>query len=118
MVKASKECRSEDVFVPQWKHYQQLMFLQGCWDQDDSPDDLPPSPLAVPQEERHSILTSPGPIISFLPSPSTSSILSNMVVKCYWTEERERALIAFYSGKQNADSRLKSISFYRDYISW
>lgn len=103
MVKASKECRSEDVFVPQWKHYQQLMFLRGCCDQDDSADDLPPSPLAVPQEESQSILTSPGPIISFLPSLSTSSVLSNVMVKCYWTEERERALIAFYSGKQNTD---------------
>lgn len=105
MVKASKVCRSEDVFVPQWKHYQQLMFLQGCWDQDDGPDDLPFSPLTVQQDESQPILTSPGRIITFIPTPSTqssssSSVPSNMMVKCYWTEERERALIAFYSGKQ------------------
>lgn len=112
MVKASKVCRSEDVFVPQWKHYQQLMFLQGCWDrdQDDGVDNQPLSPLTLPQEENQSVLTSQGLIISFLPSPSTSfpststsSVPSNMMVKCYWTEERERALIAFYSGKQNTD---------------
>ncbi|XP_041816665.1 uncharacterized protein LOC121623461 [Chelmon rostratus] len=104
MVKASKVCRSEDVFVPQWKHYQQLMFLQGCWDQDDGPDDLPVSPQTVSQEESQPVLTSPGLIISFLPTPSTSSpssssscVPANMMVKCYWTEERERSLIAFYS---------------------
>ncbi|XP_037609575.1 uncharacterized protein LOC119478725 [Sebastes umbrosus] len=103
MVKASQVCRSDDVFVPQWKHYQQLMFLQGCWDQDDGPDDQPPSPLTVPQEESQPVVTSPGLIISFLPTLSTSSpsssscIPSNMMIKCYWTEERERALIAFYS---------------------
>ncbi|XP_070706063.1 serine-rich adhesin for platelets-like [Pempheris klunzingeri] len=105
MVKASKVCRSDDVFVPQWKHYQQLMFLQGCWDQDDGPDEPPLSPLTVPQEESQPTLMSPGQNISFLPTPSTSSpsssssscVPSNTMVKCYWTEERERALIAFYS---------------------
>ncbi|XP_044190329.1 uncharacterized protein LOC122968881 [Thunnus albacares] len=104
MVKASKGCGSNDVFVPQWKHYQQLMFLQGCWDMEDGVDVPPLSPLIVPQEESQPVLTSPGLIISFLPTPSTSSpsctspcIPSNMVVKCYWTDERERALIAFYS---------------------
>ncbi|XP_044029272.1 uncharacterized protein LOC122865219 isoform X3 [Siniperca chuatsi] len=101
MVKASKVCRKDDVFVPQWKHYQKLMFLQGCWDQDDSPDDPPLSLLTVPQDESQPVLTSPGLIISFLPTPSTSSssscVPSNMMVKCYWTEKRERALIAFYS---------------------
>ncbi|XP_029301330.1 uncharacterized protein LOC115017201 [Cottoperca gobio] len=99
MVKASKVCRSDDVFVPQWKHYQQLMFLQGCWDQDEGPDDQPISPLTVPQEESQPVVSSPGLIISFLPTMSTSPtcIPSNMMVKCYWTEERERALIAFYS---------------------
>ncbi|XP_068191290.1 uncharacterized protein [Antennarius striatus] len=94
MVKASQVCRSDDVFVPQWKHYQQLMFLQGCWDQDDGPDDPPLSPPTGPQEEG---LTS----VSFLPPPSTSSLPSctppNITVKCYWTEERERALITFFS---------------------
>lgn len=99
MVKASEECRADDVFVPQWKHYQQMMFLQGCWDQDDGPDDLPVSPLGVPQEEDQSIISPPGLVISFLPSPSTSSVPPNMMLKCFWTEERERALIAFYSGK-------------------
>ncbi|XP_023265488.1 uncharacterized protein LOC111657516 isoform X3 [Seriola lalandi dorsalis] len=104
MVKASKVCKGEDVFVPQWKHYQQLMFLQGCWDQDDCVDEQPLSPLTLPQAETQSVLTSPGLIISFLPTPSTSfpstsssCVPSNMMVKCYWTEERERALIAFYS---------------------
>lgn len=113
MVKASKVCRSDDVFVPQWKHYQQLMFLQGCWDQDDGPDDAPLSPLTVPQEDSQPVLTSPGLIISFLPTPSTSSsspCVSSNAIKCYWTEERERAVIAFYSGNQNTDSRFKIIS--------
>ncbi|XP_042365316.1 uncharacterized protein LOC121959863 [Plectropomus leopardus] len=100
MVKASKVCRSDDVFVPQWKHYQQLMFLQGCWDQEDGLCDPPLSPLTVPQEDSQPVLTSPGLIISFLPNQSTSSpscVPTNMMVKCFWTEERERALIAFYS---------------------
>ncbi|XP_031133304.1 uncharacterized protein LOC116034731 [Sander lucioperca] len=100
MVKANKVCRSDDMFLPQWKHYQQLMFLQGCWDQDNGPDNQPLSLLTVPQEECQPVLTSPGLNISFLPTPSTSSsscIPSSMMVKCYWTEERERALIAFYS---------------------
>ncbi|XP_035464698.2 uncharacterized protein LOC118285282 [Scophthalmus maximus] len=112
MVKASKVCRSDDVFVPQWKHYQQLMFLQGCWDPDDDggvdDDDVEPlSSLTLPQEETQSVLSPPGMIVSFLPNqtasfPSTSTSsscfpTSNMMVKCYWTEERERALIAFYS---------------------
>lgn len=121
MVKASKVCRSEDVFVPQWKHYQQLMFLQGCWDQDDGPDDLPVSPQTVSQEESQPVLTSPGLIISFLPTPSTSSpssssscVPANMMVKCYWTEERERSLIAFYSGKPNLSSTFKQRDWYTD----
>nr|XP_020456874.1 uncharacterized protein LOC109960836 isoform X2 [Monopterus albus] len=101
MVKASKVYRSGDVFVPQWKHYQQLMFLQGCWDQD-GVDELPLSPLTTPQEEIKSVLTSPGLIIPFLPSlntssTSSSSIPTNMMIKCYWTGKRERDLIAFYS---------------------
>ncbi|XP_073334595.1 uncharacterized protein [Pagrus major] len=103
MVKASKVCRTEDVFVPQWKHYQQLMFLQGCWDHEDGADDPPLSPLIVPQEENQPVHTS-GSIFTFIPTPATSSlpsssscVPSNMMIKCYWTEERERALIAFYS---------------------
>lgn len=102
MVKASKVCNPDDEFVPQWKHYHQLMFLQGCWDQDDAAACDPPlSPLAAPQEEGQAVLASPGLIISFLPTPSTSSscVPSSVMIKCYWTEERERALISFYSGK-------------------
>uniref|UniRef100_UPI0037E86E32 uncharacterized protein n=1 Tax=Semicossyphus pulcher TaxID=241346 RepID=UPI0037E86E32 len=91
MVKASKVCRSEDVFVPQWKHYQQLMFLQGCWDQEDGYDQ-PLSPLTVPQEESQPVRAT-----SSSPSSSSSCVPSNVMVKCFWTEDRERALIAFYS---------------------
>lgn len=109
MVKESKVCMSDDEFVPQWKHYEQLMFLRGCWDQDVAVDDLPLSPL-TPHEETQSVHASPGLITSFLPNISTCSsspchsssscIPSAMIVKCYWTEERERLLIAFYSGNQ------------------
>ncbi|KAM4528363.1 uncharacterized protein PAE49_000252 [Odontesthes bonariensis] len=101
MVTASRGLSSEDVFVPQWKHFQQLMFLQGSWDQDDDDAD---QPQLSPQEESPPVFTSPGLIISFLPTPSTSSnstssscVPSNVIVKSYWTEERERALISFYS---------------------
>ncbi|XP_059214579.1 uncharacterized protein LOC131992884 [Centropristis striata] len=102
MVKANKVCRSDDVFVPQWKHYQQLMFLQ---DQEESPDDRPLSPLTISQEENQPVVSSTGLIISFLPTTSTSSpssslsscIPPNLMVKCCWTEERERAVIAFYA---------------------
>lgn len=34
--------------------------------------------------------------MSFAPSP----VAPNNMVKCCWTEERERALIAFYSGRK------------------
>ncbi|CAJ1071098.1 uncharacterized protein LOC117830886 [Xyrichtys novacula] len=100
MVKASKACRSDDVFVPQWKHFQQLMFLH-----EDGLDRLP-SPLIVSQEESKPVHKPLGLITAFLPSqmisPSPSSSSScvpsnNMTVKCFWNEERERALIAFYS---------------------
>ncbi|XP_037548005.1 uncharacterized protein LOC119424588 [Nematolebias whitei] len=94
LVRASREAGSDGVFAPQWKHYQQLMFLRGCWDQDDGPDDPPPSPLNVPPEDNRSVLASPGLIVSFLPSSSSSCV--PFVVKSYWTEERERALISFY----------------------
>ncbi|KAK2888587.1 hypothetical protein Q8A73_020035 [Channa argus] len=107
MVKVSKVCRSDGVFVPQWKHYQQLMFLRDCWEQDVCVDDPQLSPLTVPQETQ-SVPVSPGLSTSFLPSLSASSLSpsqsssstcvpSNIMVKCYWTEERERVLIAFYS---------------------
>ncbi|XP_051907901.1 uncharacterized protein LOC127591654 [Hippocampus zosterae] len=58
------------------------------------------------EEESENVLTSPGLIISILPpesSPTTSPtsspsyILSNMVAKSFWTEEKERALIDFYA---------------------
>ncbi|XP_060917470.1 uncharacterized protein LOC132992275 [Labrus mixtus] len=105
MVKASEVCRSDDVFVPQWKHYHQLMFLQASWDQEDGHDELPPlsPPPMASQEEIQSVPNPPGLIISFLPNQETSPsslsscIPSSMMVKCFWTEERERALIAFYS---------------------
>ncbi|XP_019745962.1 uncharacterized protein LOC109528099 isoform X2 [Hippocampus comes] len=63
------------------------------------------SSLIVSQEESEHVLTSPGLIISILPpesSPTTTAsspsyILSNMVAKSFWTEEKERALIDFYA---------------------
>ncbi|XP_034402768.1 uncharacterized protein LOC117740455 [Cyclopterus lumpus] len=93
MVKASEVCRSDDVFVPQWKYYEQLMFLRGCWDRDGGPDDRPPSPSPPPvlQEDNRLVVSAP-----LLPTPS-SCVPSNGPGKCYWTEERERMLIAFYS---------------------
>lgn len=115
MVKASKVCRSNDVFVPQWKHYEQLMFLRGCWDRDVCVDDLPLSPAPLPQEEPQSVHTSQGRITSFLPSLSTSSsscVPSSTMVKCFWSEERERVLIAFYSGKQQQQHWLQFPNWY------
>ncbi|KAG7498881.1 hypothetical protein JOB18_022975 [Solea senegalensis] len=99
MVKASKVCGTQDVFVPQWKHYQQLMFLQGCWEQEEGADE-PPSPLSLPQDESLSVLTSSGAVISFIPKAITSSsscVSSSLTVKCCWTEEKERELIDFYA---------------------
>ncbi|XP_034047321.1 uncharacterized protein LOC117528857 isoform X2 [Thalassophryne amazonica] len=87
LVKASETCSPDRVFMPQWKHYQQLMFLQGSLDQEDATDDLPPrppSPLTVQKEEKQLI-------------PIVSSPLSSNMIKCYWTEEREHMLIFFYS---------------------
>lgn len=113
MVKESQECQSGDTLVPQWKHYQQLMFLQSCGDQEESTDDLPPSSPATSQGASQSILPSSGPV-SFPPRRSASSVPSTVMVKNYWTEERERALIAFYSGKRNTKSLLKIIKFEQD----
>ncbi|MED6290599.1 hypothetical protein CHARACLAT_014699 [Characodon lateralis] len=93
MVRAS----GEDVFMPQWKHYQQLMFLQGCCDQEDGTGEMPPTVL---KEENQFPLTSPGLIISFLPSPASSSsscVPSSIIGRCFWTEEREREVISFYA---------------------
>ncbi|XP_077441427.1 uncharacterized protein LOC144063594 isoform X2 [Vanacampus margaritifer] len=101
-VKAS-EVVGSDVFVPQWKYYQQLMFLQtaGLDDCNDAPLQ---SSLIVSQEESQHVVTTPGLIISILPpesstttNSSSSYILSNMVAKSFWTEEKERALIDFYA---------------------
>ncbi|XP_061554245.1 uncharacterized protein LOC133413642 isoform X1 [Phycodurus eques] len=101
-VKGSVVCGS-DVFVPQWKYYQQLMFLQAAG-LDDCTDAPLQSSLIVSQEESQHVLTTPGLIISILPpeSPTTttlssSCILSNMVAKSFWTEEKECALIDFYA---------------------
>lgn len=92
MVRAS----GEDGFIPQWKHYQQLMFLQACCDQEDGADETP----SVPREENHFPLSSPGLIVSFLSPPSSSSCVpSGIIGRCFWTEERERKLISFYEGK-------------------
>lgn len=38
--------------------------------------------------------------MSIMPSLRASPAVPNDMVKCCWTEERERALIAFYSGKK------------------
>lgn len=98
MVQASKG--SEDVVLPQWKHYQQLMFLQGCPDQ----DDLPLSPPHVPEKGPQSVVSSQGTNTCFVPSLPTSSssscLPSHTMIKCVWTDERERVLITFFSGKQ------------------
>ncbi|XP_029025708.1 uncharacterized protein LOC114867296 [Betta splendens] len=95
MVKASKGLGSEDAFVPQWKYYQQMMFLQGSSDQGVWVDDLPPSPPDVPE-------AAPQPVSSCFPpsvsaSAAPSCVLSGMMIKCVWTEERERVVIAFFS---------------------
>ncbi|XP_053266656.1 uncharacterized protein LOC128424487 [Pleuronectes platessa] len=96
LVRASQVCRLEHVFEPQWKHYEQLMFLQGCWETDPRVEEQPLQTL--PQEEAQSVGSSPGLITSSLPNAPTSfpSTSSNMQLKCYWTEETERALITFY----------------------
>ncbi|XP_061658176.1 uncharacterized protein LOC133491234 isoform X2 [Syngnathoides biaculeatus] len=71
-------------------------------------DDCTEAPLQstsiVSQEESPHVLTTPGLIISIIPpeSPTTtnsssSCILSNIVAKSLWTEEKECALIEFYA---------------------
>ncbi|XP_078811702.1 uncharacterized protein LOC101159687 isoform X8 [Oryzias latipes] len=88
LVRASRQGGVDEAFVPQWKHYQQLLFLQGCWDQD-----------AAADQPEDGLLTS-GLVVSYLPTSSaftSSGIPSNIMVKCFWTEERERTLILFYS---------------------
>lgn len=95
MVQAS----GEGLFIPQWKHYQQLMFLQACCSQEDGANNTPPM---VPKEENQFPLTSPA-LLSFLPSPSSSSSScapSGVVGRCFWTEEKERELISFYAGNK------------------
>ncbi|XP_027881464.1 uncharacterized protein LOC114149635 [Xiphophorus couchianus] len=76
--------------VPQWKHYQQLSFLQGCCEPEEGADETPPSP---PAEENWLPPTSPGLGISFLHSSSSGGAAG----RSFWTEERERELIAFYA---------------------
>lgn len=95
MVKASKEVNSEEEFVPQWKYYQQLMFLQSCWDQDHNPEQPPLSPPSGPPEVSQLLLSSPPSASS--PAATTSSSCLPSMIKCYWTEEQESALISFYS---------------------
>ncbi|XP_029941545.1 uncharacterized protein LOC115383492 [Salarias fasciatus] len=87
LAKAMKQVDSEQDFVPQWKYYEQLMFLQGSWDQDDDPGPSPPSLLTscAPQEVSQQLAAAASS--SYSPSPA----------RCYWTEEQERALISFYS---------------------
>ncbi|XP_060931722.1 uncharacterized protein LOC133007535 [Limanda limanda] len=89
LVRASRVCRLEHVFEPQWKHYEQLMFLQGCWETDAGVEEEQPL-QTPPQEEAQVISSLPNTPTSF---PSTSS---NMQLRCHWTEETERALISFY----------------------
>ncbi|XP_008422819.1 uncharacterized protein LOC103473939 [Poecilia reticulata] len=76
--------------VPQWKHYQQLSFLQDCCEPEEGADGTPPSP---PAEESWLPPTSPGLSISFL----HSSCSGGAAGRSLWTEERERELIAFYA---------------------
>ncbi|XP_041666412.1 uncharacterized protein LOC121524905 isoform X2 [Cheilinus undulatus] len=110
LVKESEACSSADVYVPQWKHYQQLMFLQdlqgSSLDQEDGQDEPPLSPPMVQEDDSKPVVHPQGLIISFLPnqptipsSPSSSSscVPTDMTMKSFWTEEKERALIAFYS---------------------
>ncbi|XP_057675848.1 uncharacterized protein LOC130906011 [Corythoichthys intestinalis] len=101
-VKAS-EVDGSDTFVPQWKYYQQLMFLQAAG-LDDCIDTPPQTSLIVSQEDSQHVVSTPGLIISILPPESSTTttssspcILSNVVAKSFWTDEKERALIDFYS---------------------
>ncbi|XP_040053131.2 uncharacterized protein LOC120831625 isoform X2 [Gasterosteus aculeatus] len=97
MVKASEAGRSDDAFAPQWKHYEQLMFLQGCWDPDGGPEERPTSPR---KEGRTAGSSLPliDPRLPDVPTCSSASCVPPSAPgKCLWTEERERALIAFYS---------------------
>lgn len=76
-----------DVFQPQWKHYQQLTFLL----QDNG--EAPPSPQTCPPDEDASFLHTAS---ASLPGSAPCDAF-NVVVKCYWNEDRERQLIAFYA---------------------
>ncbi|KAL6097318.1 uncharacterized protein ACO6RY_06439 [Pungitius sinensis] len=118
-----KMVKARQVFSPQWKHYEQMMFLQDCWDVDGGPEEKLPSPQEEkslspreekpppsPREEKpppspreESPTVGPAAVLSdpSIPDVSTCSspscVASNAPLKCLWTEERERALIAFYS---------------------
>ncbi|XP_044000374.1 uncharacterized protein LOC122847084 [Gambusia affinis] len=76
--------------VPQWKHFQQLSFLQGCCEPEEGADETPPSP---PAEENWLLPASPGLSISFLHSSSSGGAAGRSL----WTDEREREVIAFYA---------------------
>lgn len=78
--------------VPQWKHFQQLSFLQGCCEPEEGADETPPSP---PAEENWLLPASPGLSISFLHSSSSGGAAGRSL----WTDEREREVIAFYAGE-------------------
>ncbi|KAM8873476.1 uncharacterized protein ACB058_004966 [Synchiropus picturatus] len=87
IVQASKLCGSDDVYVPQWRHYQQLLFLES--DNEGTPSFQPP--------DNQMVVPTTAPIYSLLPSPSCASDSNcNMVAKSLWTEEKERELIDFY----------------------
>ncbi|XP_016894146.2 uncharacterized protein LOC103389356 isoform X2 [Cynoglossus semilaevis] len=96
----------------------QRQYKMGCSEQDDEgggADDIDDQalslqPLTLPQEEEEEVVCSqsdqPASVIlaSILPIPALSfssssshMVSSKMLVKCFWTEERERALISFYS---------------------
>lgn len=119
MVKTSK-VHGSNVLVPQWKHYQELMFLKVCKDLDCSVDVSSKLPVTNQQEENKPVVASTGLFISISPHSTTSSpsfyIPSKMLVKCYWTEKRECALIDFYSGKH--DFSIEVMSCHKPVVDW
>ncbi|XP_026152425.1 uncharacterized protein LOC113124163 isoform X2 [Mastacembelus armatus] len=105
----------------------QYKMVKGCWDQNVGDDDPRLSPLTIPQEENQPVLISPGQISSFS-TASSACVPSSMMVKCYWTEDRERVLIAFYAehsclwnkkseNHNNRHLRLRLLESLRDQLS-
>lgn len=96
---AASRASGGGVFQPQWKHYQQLTFLLQDADQ------APASPQTQPLDNE-ATPNPPGATASFLhptsmPLPGSSPCDTfNAALKCYWTEEREKQLIAFYAGEK------------------